>query len=549
MRLAILSNVNLDMLSGLLKKEYEVFLPEGYGGWVTYALNQREDMAAFGADCIFLLLDGAELVRGLKKEQYEDAFDSALEYIRGLPAHYEKSLLFVSTLDIMPERVAAGDAADGGLLAAALWEQKLGALLAENHRIHRFPLAELIADYGRSRFYSRKFWYMGSIPYDMQALHLLAQEIRTCLSKVGRARCKVLVTDLDNTLWGGVIGEDGAEGIALGSAHQGAVYQDAQRQLLRMKEQGVLLAVASKNNRDDVDAAFAHPQMILKEEDFAVIACNWEPKAENIAKMAKELNLGLDAFVFLDDNEAEREAVRIALPQVNVAGFPTDMTGYADFLAALYESYFFQWRTTGEDLEKTSQYRAERLRREQKEAAVSYEDYLRSLRIKIRIAGVTQTRKERALQLMNKTNQFNTQTLRMEAPEMEAYLKGGGRLLLAEVSDKYGSSGWTAEFLYHREDHTVMVDNFLMSCRIMGRQIEHAIVDHILRRLREQGVEVVQAAYKRSAKNKPVEQLWQQFGFAQTQETEGCVRFELKLADYIAPPQAGIHSVIWEDEV
>ncbi len=546
MRLAILSNVNLDMLSGLLKKEYEVFLPEGYGGWVTYALGRREDMAAFGADCIFLLLDGAALMRGLSEGEYEEAMDKTLQYIRGLADNYEQSLLFVSTLDFLPERVAAGDAADAGLLAAALWERKLAVLLAENLRIHRFPLRELIAGCGRSRFYSRKFWYMGSIPYDMQGLHLLAEEIGKCLSRVKRARCKVLVTDLDNTLWGGVIGEDGVEGIVLDGAHQGAVYQDAQRQLLRMKEQGVLLAVASKNNREDVCAAFAHPQMLLKEEDFAVISCNWEPKAENIAKMANELNLGLDAFVFLDDNEAEREAVRIALPQVNIAGFPTDMTGYADFLAELYETYFFQWRTTGEDREKTGQYRAERMRKEQKEAAVSYEDYLRSLGTKIRIAEVTEPLKERALQLMNKTNQFNTQTLRMEAPELEAYLKSGGRLLLAEVADRYGSSGWTAEFLYHREDDTVTVDNFLMSCRIMGRQIEHAIVDDILQRLRGQGVRAVQAFYKRTAKNKPVEQLWQQFGFAQTNATEDGASFVLKLADYKAPPQTGIHSVIWE---
>ena len=267
MRLAILSNVNLDMLSGLLKKEYEVFLPEGYGGWVTYALGRREDMAAFGADCIFLLLDGAALMRGLSEGEYEEAMDKTLQYIRGLADNYEQSLLFVSTLDFLPERVAAGDAADAGLLAAALWERKLAVLLAENLRIHRFPLRELIAGCGRSRFYSRKFWYMGSIPYDMQGLHLLAEEIGKCLSRVKRARCKVLVTDLDNTLWGGVIGEDGVEGIVLDGAHQGAVYQDAQRQLLRMKEQGVLLAVASKNNREDVCAACAHPQMLLKEED------------------------------------------------------------------------------------------------------------------------------------------------------------------------------------------------------------------------------------------------------------------------------------------
>lgn len=546
MKLAILSNVNLDMLSGLLKKEYEIFQTEGYGGWATYALQKNEALENFSPECIFLLLDGTNLLRGLSPEQCGEEIARTMQYVRQLAANYEKSLLFVSTLDVRTEQVAAKDDPDRGLYVSALWEQELEQLTLEQTRVHRFPLRELIADYGRRQFYSDKFWYMGSIPYDMKALHELAGEIKKYLSHIGETRCKVLVTDLDNTLWGGVIGEDGPEGIVLDSAHQGAVYQDAQRQLKRMKEQGVLLAIASKNNKEDAYAAFSHPHMILKEEDFAAIACSWEPKSENIKKMADELNLGLDAFVFLDDNEAEREEVKIALPEVRVPEFPKDMTRYAEFLGGLYDTYFFQWHLTGEDKEKTGQYQAERRRKEQQAAAVSYEDYLKSLETKIRITNVEEELKERALQLMNKTNQFNTQTLRMEAPDLEQYLKSGGHLLMAEVADKYGNSGWTAEFLYHREKETAVVDNFLMSCRIMGRRIEYAIVEEIIKQLQKEGIRTLTAAYIKTAKNKPVEQLWQQCGFVETGKTEDGVTFALDVSNYKTSEKTGIHDVIWE---
>lgn len=387
---------------------------------------------------------------------------------------------------------------------------------------------------------------MGSIPYDMKALHLLAEEMRQVMARLARVPKKVLVLDLDNTLWGGVIGEDGPEGIVLDSAHEGAIYQDTQKQIKKMQQQGVLLAIASKNNSEDVQSAFReNPHMILKESDFSAICADWNPKPVNIGKIAEELNLGLDSFVFVDDNEAEREAMRIQQPEVTVVDFPTDLTTLPAVMAEVYENYFFTWHLTDEDKAKTMQYQQERERRKERESAVSYEDYLRSLQTTIRLAPVNDNTRERAVQLMNKTNQFNTCTLRMDELALEHYLgEEGGHLLMAEVSDKYGNSGWVSEFLYHQDGDTAVIDNFLMSCRVMGRKVEDAILDAVLKKLQADGITRVTAAYKKTAKNKPVEALWEHLGFTQVSGDEEQKQYERKLTSL--PETEQIHTVVWD---
>lgn len=285
--------------------------------------------------------------------------------------------------------------------------------------------------------------------------------------------------------------------------------------------------------------------MILKESDFSAIYADWNPKPVNIGKIAEELNLGLDSFVFVDDNEAEREAMRIQQPEVTVVDFPTDLTTLPAVMAEVYENYFFTWHLTDEDKAKTAQYQQERERRKERESAVSYEDYLRSLQTTIRLAPVNDNTRERAVQLMNKTNQFNTCTLRMDELALEHYLgEEGGHLLMAEVSDKYGNSGWVSEFLYHQDGDTAVIDNFLMSCRVMGRKVEDAILDAVLKKLQADGITRATAAYKKTAKNKPVEALWEHLGFTQVSGDEEQKQYERKLTSL--PETEQIHTVVWD---
>lgn len=551
MRISVLSNVNLDMLSGLLKKENEVFQTDGYGEWITYALRPDERLRAFQPECLFLLLDGNALLDGcIDLDSSKSTLNRTAQYVRKLAELYSGSFLVVSTIDVRTEHVSAKNASDIALAIAAYWDTLLEGLTEEYKNVCRFELKQLIEDYGRRNFYSDKFWYMGSIPYEMKALHVVASEMQKVILKLRQTPKKVLVLDLDNTLWGGVVGEDGPEGIVLDSAHEGAIYQDAQKKIKKMQQQGVLLAIASKNNLEDVQRAFReNPHMILKEEDFAAIYADWNPKFENVRKMARELNLGEDSFVFVDDNEAERAAMQINLPDVTVVEFPTDISMLSHTMDWIYEEYFWTWRLTDEDKNKTRQYQEEKQRKAERENAVSYEDYLRSLDTKIRLAEVGPKTRERAVQLMNKTNQFNTCTLRMDELELEEYLRENqGHLVMAEVTDKYGNSGWVSEFLYHREADTAVVDNFLMSCRVMGRQVEDAILNAILGKFREEGITKVLAFYKKSAKNKSVEDLWDRMGFEQIRVEKEEKEYCMNLAtDECVKNYEEIHTVSWEE--
>lgn len=549
MRISILSNVNLDMLSGLLKKENEIFQADGYGEWVSYALRGDKKLTGFAPECLILLLDGNELLGACTTEGERQAeLERTAEYAEGLAEHYKTSYLLVSTIDVRPDSIRGKDTNDEALLAAAYWDRQLTALTERCSNVHRLELRQLIEDYGRKNFYSKRFWYMGSIPYDMKALHVLAEEIQKVLGKLKAIRKKVLVLDLDNTLWGGVVGEDGTDGIVLGPAHEGAVYQDAQKVIKKMQKQGVLLAIASKNNLSDVQKVFReNPHMVLKESDFAVIYADWNPKSENVRKIAEELNLGMDAFVFFDDNEAERKAMELNLPEVTVAEFPADISELANTLQKIYDQYFWSFRLTEEDRGKTRQYQEEKLRQETKNAAVSYEAYLKSLETKVVLTKAAPELMERAVQLMNKTNQFNVCTLRMDELELEKYLtEKNGHLLMAEVSDKYGNSGWVAEFLYHIEGNTAVVDNFLMSCRVMGRQIEDAIAGAVLHHLEAEKIQEVKAFYRKTAKNKPVEELWERLGFEKLEEKAEEKRYRLCLPqDPDEKTAEQVHTVIW----
>ncbi len=549
MRISILSNVNMDMLFSLLKKEHEIWQPNGYGGWISYALRPDPDLQAFQPECLLVLLEGNELLRRCRtaKERQEEADQAAL-CVGKLAEQYPSSRLLVSTIDLRPDVIREKDAADESIRAAAYWDECLSSLTRKYRNLHRFELQSLIAEYGRKQFYSDRFWYMGSIPYDMKALHLLAEEIRQTLSHMQTVRRKVLVLDLDNTLWGGVVGEDGIGGILLDPAHEGAPYQDAQREIRKMKEQGVLLAIASKNNEEDVLAVLReHPQMVLREEDFAVICADWNPKQENIRKMAKELNLGLDAFVFVDDNEAERKAVELSLPEVAVPDFPADIAALPSAMRQIYETYFWTWKLTDEDQRKTKQYQEEKLRRREEKAAGSFAEYLASLDTKIRIAELKPQLTDRAVQLMNKTNQFNVCTLRMDEAKLQEYLSAGGHLLMAEVSDKYGNSGWVVELLYHIEEETAVVDNFLMSCRVMGRCVEEAFLDEVIRKLKQNRISEIRARYLKTPKNNPVENFWESRGFETVSADETQKTYRLRLDTAVPEDGVGnIHTVIWE---
>lgn len=531
MKLAILSNVNLDMLLEDFSRRHDVFQTEGYGQWAAYALCPNEELIRFAPDLLLVWIDGNALLESSPDESSGIAeIDSAFQLIERLIDNYSQCRIAVADLDVCRERIAPACAPDLALRWESAWEQRLSRLASERSIIP-FSLKEIVEEEGRKRIYSDKLWYTGSIPYGIKSFKPFESAIELLAKQSTTVRKKVLVLDLDNTLWGGVVGEDGPHGIVLSESLLGAAYRDAQKRILEIKNTGAVLAIASKNNPEDVQSAFRdNPHMVLKESDFVSMKISWDPKPVNIREMAKELNLGLDSFVFLDDNEVEREAVRQALPDVAVADFPSDPAMLPKAIREIYEQYFWCACPTAEDAARTVQYRQEAERKQALSQAVSMEAYLRSLEIRVAINAVRPEQYERAVQLLNKTNQFNTNTVRMDMQQFLCYLEDKRhQVFVANVSDRYGDSGLVSILLTEKDEKTLTVDNFLMSCRVMGRQIENSIIDALAEHAARQGITQIEASFVPTAKNKPVEQLWNRLGFEMTSEQDGRKRYACRL--------------------
>lgn len=543
-RTALLSNVNIDFVVKSLRQNYDVFESAGYGAWTTYAINPQSALIEFMPDTIFLILDGNSMIAHVNTiEDKRKILLQNIEYVDAMMQLYPDAVIFVSTIDIQTDSIFAADEVQHSRVLMWEWDQLLDARVQTSIRMHKFDLRYLIEEYGKRNMYSTKMWYMGGIPFDLNGMKFIAQEIEFCIDKLVVNRKKVLVVDLDNTLWGGVIGEDGYDQVLLGPSHIGAIYQDVQRLIKQMIPYGVLLAVISKNNIEDVYEVFdKNPHMILKKSDFVEICANWEEKSENLRVLAQNLNLGLDAFVFIDDNIVERESVRLRLPEVVVPDFPNDIAALPRMIIDTYKKYFWLWRRTTEDQKRTSLYQDEIARSNSHKQAISMEDYLRSLETMIHVSFMQPNNIDRVHQLLNKTNQFNTNTIRMDMVQLTKYNEEpNNRVIVVHVSDRFGDAGLVAVVLLRVDGIEAIVDNFLMSCRVMGRHIEHAVIAEILDYLISAGVTTVRSSFVATAKNKPVECLWSGFGFTEL-EQGGLYKKYIWRGNHIDKPT--VHTVV-----
>ncbi len=319
-----------------------------------------------------------------------------------------------------------------------------------------------------------------------------------------RARRKVVVVDADNTLWGGVVGEDGVENLEVDSDYPGIVHTQLQRQLLRLKGLGILLCAVTKNNEEDFRAVFAQRAMPLRLDDFVAYRSNWTEKSENIRDLAAALNLGLDSFIFLDDNPFEIEEVRARLPGVECHLFdrtrPEQALTLLDGIASLRAR-----NVTAEDLAKTEQYRGEAQRQELQRSAASMDEYLASLEIRVHVARNNPGSLRRVTQLINKTNQFNLTTRRYTEDEVATAMREGG-VYAARVVDRFGDMGIVGVAIVRGGE----LETFLMSCRALGRRIEAQILRHVCQ---QEGDRDLKAQYRPSAKNRMVESFLDDNGF------------------------------------
>jgi FkbH-like protein len=381
--------------------------------------------------------------------------------------------------------------------------------------VRLFPLADRVAELGRARAFNRRTHYRGHVSWSDALMADVARGYAAvAAAAVGRA-IKCVVLDLDNTLWGGVLGEDGPGGIAIGHQSPGREYLDFQRQLLTLHEAGILLAVASKNNPDEVTAVLRdHPEQLIRDEHLAAVRVGWGDKATSIREIAAELNLGLDQLLFLDDSPHERAWVRRELPELAVPDLPDDPARYADWLATL-ESVLVLHHSA-EDAQRTRQYREARGRAQARETASSEEDFLRALRLRARVEPIGEGTYARAAQLLGKTNQFNLTTRRHDETTLRREIGSGAwRGWTIRVADTFGDFGITGLAIAVPEGTRWRIDSFLLSCRVIGKSVESALLAHIAGEAGAAGADELTAEFIPSGRNAPAADFLPRHGFAQ----------------------------------
>jgi len=376
-------------------------------------------------------------------------------------------------------------------------------------------LDEVISDIGRAGFFDPRLWESSRFPFSVAGAQATVRRLIACAAVQLMPRAKCIVLDADNTLWGGIVGEDGPTGIALGPDYPGSVYLSFQRRLLELQQRGFLLALCSKNNPQDVAEVLTnHPHQVLRDEHFAATRVNWEPKPDNLRALARELNLGLESFVFIDDSAHECLAVRQQLPQVEVVQVPSDPLELPYCLDAVARLEIIS--RTDEDQVRTQMYQQERQRQQTAQSYRSVEEYLASLNMVMRIGLDQPQHVPRIAQLTQKTNQFNLTTARYTEAEILSFMRDPDCLVAHfSLSDVFGDSGLVGVAIVRGVGGPDAVwDTLLMSCRVIGRRAEHAFVHHILGELAERGAERVRANYRPTAKNEMVREFWSSVGFS-----------------------------------
>ena len=411
--------------------------------------------------------------------------------------------------------------------------RKLNFLLQEamskNGNIYPVDLLSLQIQLGTKELYYAPLYYNAKMCIDMKALPYVAKAVTDVLLAMSGKIKKCIVCDLDNTLWGGVIGDDGLGGIEIGELGRGHAFTNLQLWLKQLKECGIILAVCSKNNEDTAKEPFEkHEEMILKLDDISLFVANWNDKASNIRMIQESLNIGMDSLIFLDDNPFERNLVKQMIPEIEVPDLPEDPSLYLEYLQA--QNYFETASFSGEGADRTKQYQAEFERKKLEMTFASIDDYLESLEMIGEAKAFEPVRYARIAQLTQRSNQFNLRTVRYTEGDIERIATDDKYITLYyTLKDKFGDHGLVAVvILQKREEATLFIDTWLMSCRVLKRGMEEFIVNAIFDTAKKYGFKKISAEYIPTAKNKMVSKIYDVMGF----DNIGDNQYELDVVEY-----------------
>jgi FkbH-like protein len=551
-RIAILGSFTLDPIVPILKAHAllsrvraQIYVAQ-FNTWQQEVLTEHSGLRAFDPDVIFLAVRPEDLAPDLVygflglneieiKAQVGQAIDALETFLVAL-RRWSKAKVVVHSLPA-PAYPALG------ILDHELSTGQSAAFLELNkawfHLAKRTPgvsvmdCDRLVREIGWNRWYDPRYWAVAKLPLTSAALERIAEEYAKYLKAFFGLARKVLVLDLDNTLWGGIVGEDGLHRLQLGSEYPGSAFLELQRVILSLHDRGVVLAINSKNNPDDAQEVIErHPAMILRPKHFAATRINWNDKAQNLQELAQELNLNLDSFVFVDDSAVECERIRQLLPQIltiHMAGEPALRPNRMRQLAGLFDTLEY----SSEDRARNAMYRADGARKGLRSQTASLEDFYISLKMELIIERLSNLSLARAAQMTLRTNQFNLTTRRRSETELQMLLRSDeNEVFTVRLRDRFGDEGIIALVITQADEGALLIDTFLMSCRVIGREVETALLTFVLKRAQALRCRQVIGEYRPTKKNGMVADFYARQGFVMFSCCEETTLWRLESPDF-----------------
>jgi FkbH-like protein len=509
----------------LLNKGFRpTFYQSEYGRFYEDAVLEPEVIAAFNPDIVYVHTCSFNIQTrppvSCTEEELPEYVDAEMNRFRAIWKSLDDNVgcqIIQNNFELPPYATLGNlDAVSAGGMTRFIAElnRSIAAESANNARLLMQDLHAVAARIGMNQWFDPERWYSYKIANTVEGTFAIATSLTALVSAMYGLSRKVLVLDLDNTLWGGVIGDDGVDKILIGRETPVAeAYTAFQEYCLQLRDRGVLLAVCSKNDEDVARSGFEHPDSILKLEHFSAFKANWKPKHENILAIAQELNLGADSFVFLDDNPAERAIVEAQIPGIAVPDVGNEVAKYQSVIDA--GRYFEMVSLAEEDLVRARLYAENSQRAKLEQKFANYGEYLDSLEMTAEIEGFNPTYMERIAQLTNKTNQFNLTTRRYTVAEIEATVVDAAYIgIYGKLTDRFGDNGLISIVLGHVTATDLHLDLWLMSCRVLKRDMELAMLDGLAERAQQKNVRRLVGYYLPTAKNGMVADHYERLGFS-----------------------------------
>lgn len=523
-RIGLLASFTINGLKEILqvksaKRNISCIIYEApYNQYSQEILNQNSNLYKFLPEITFLIIDArsifGEIFRfpySISSSERKKIVDEKFNEIKNLVDRFvEKtnSKLVMTKLNIpsfSPYGIFESKVEYGFHNMIEDFNHKLMKNYLNSENVYTYDFEKFVAKNGEDNVFDYSQFFFGDLKISMKYLPVLGQDFMKYLIAYLGITKKCIVLDLDNTLWGGIVGEDGFNGIKLGPEPPGNAFMEFQRVLLSLHQRGIILAINSKNNFEDgIKVIKEHPYMVLKEEHFAAMRINWKDKVTNMKELIQEINIGSDSLVFIDDDPVNREFVKSIFPEILVVNLSNDPSMYSQMLENIID--FNVLKITDEDRNRGKMYLKQKTINELQESTSDLQTFLTQLDLKIIIKKVNEFTLPRVSQLILKTNQFNLTTKRYQESDIKKMMHDPNFILnCVQVMDKFGDNGITGVFIIKKENEKKWIlDTFLMSCRIMGRDIEKAMMSHIINNAKENQIEKIEADFLPTQKNKPI---------------------------------------------